>query len=271
MADSFIIDSNGVERRLGAVETNGKLAFSWNIYGDSSKTPLFKRSDWYDQPISKHVVPWVKDQKNTSMCNAFATALAMECSRSLRTLGNTQIRLSPAPIYNAICGGVDQGSTLEAGLRYAMSNGTCPTEFADETDWQARGWKKGWAVAAKEHRVLEVWLCPTFDHIASALLAGYFVIGGTAWGNSDELDAQGFIPNDPAGGLAGGHAYCLVALAKKGNRFGAKAVNSWSDRWGANGRFISPESRFTGQFGSAWAVRSMTIADEELEDVTPIA
>jgi len=271
MSTTYVIDSTGVERALGAKETNGKLSFSWKVYGESPNAPLFKRTEFVDQPISKHIPKWVKNQLASSMCNPFATTLAMECSRSLRTLGQTHIRLSPAPIYAAICGGVDQGSTLEDGLRYAMSNGTCPTEYADETDWQAKAWKKGWAAAAKENRVLEAWLCPTPDHIASALLSGYFVVCGNAWGNSDAIDSNGWISDDPAGGVAGGHAYCLVAVAKRGSKIGFKAINSWGEQWGANGRFIAPESRFTGQFGAAWAVRSMTVADAELEDITPIA
>ena len=102
------------------------------------------------------------------------------------------------------------------------------------------------------------------------MFAGFPVICGNAWGNSDNIDANGWISDDPAGGVAGGHAYCLVALAKRGNKWGAKAVNSWGEEWGAKGRFIAPEARFTGQFGSAWAVRSMTIADAELDGVVPI-
>ena len=56
----------------------------------------------------------------------------------------------------------------------------------------------------KRFRVLEWYECPTFDHIMSALFAGFVVQSGTMWYDNYNPGPDGWLPS-PAG-RAGGHA-----------------------------------------------------------------
>ena len=99
-------------------------------------------------------------------------------------------------------------------------------------------------------------MCPTFDHLASALQCGFFVIEGLMWRDNFRVDSDGWLPSRGAGG-AGGHALLGYGLAERGGVWGARTRNSWSAQWGANGNCVIPEPLFGSQIGGFWAIRAM--------------
>lgn len=248
--NSFIDDS-GHERFLGNIDA--PLAGLWPVYGDGgpTRTPMIPRAQW--KPCSMEgFLPPVHDQDGIGMCNASATVAGMEACRALQ--GLPYVQLSGGHLYGRINDGRDRGSLLEDGLREAMAGGVCTTATVPYLNWRSR--PAAAAEEAKRYRVLEAWLCPTFDHLASALQCGFFVIEGLMWRDNFKVDGDGWLPTRGAGG-AGGHAVLGFGLAERGGVWGARTRNSWSEQWGARGNCVIPETLFGTQIGGMWALRAM--------------
>jgi hypothetical protein len=88
--------------------------------------------------------------------------------------------------------------------------------------------------AARQEGLLAGWEHAfTLEQALSALVR-QAVIVGTVWtGGMDEPDSAGFL-RPKTGRYRGGHEYALIGLDVK--RRTVTMVNSWSSRWGANGR-----------------------------------
>jgi hypothetical protein len=108
--------------------------------------------------------------------------------------------------------------------------------------------------------VLEAYLCPTFDHCFSAVLEGFDLVSGIWWYDSyARSDADGWLP--APGGRKGGHAVHGYRPTYRGNEYGIAHKNSWTPRFGVNGRCVFPERCYQAHdIGGWWAVRS--IVDE---------
>jgi hypothetical protein len=246
-----ILLPDGTTRKLGNNEPPAGLCKSWPIYGDSPKTPLIRREDWKPIDLSRFM-PEIKDQNGVGACNAFATISIVEGCRAQQ--GLPYVRLSPGYLYGRINGGVDRGSMLEDALDWMTQHGTVTAETVKELDWRAR--PANAVDESKKYRVLEAYLCPTFEHIASALQCGFFVNVGLMWYNTDTPDSDGWLPTSGRGG--GGHALARSSLDYRNGVWGAGGPNSWSRKWGKDGYCVIPESRFGRQIGGFWAVRSVT-------------
>lgn len=267
MADDlkeFELD-NGMVVRLGNVKPPDGLASAWPTFGAVPNTPMIPRSEWRDRidasgkgPDVGWTMPYVMDQTNIGMCNPAATASAMESCRAKQ--GLKVRKLSAGDLYRRICfNGRDSGSLLEDGIRVAMAEGLPTTDTCPFLDW-----KHDFAAAAperKQNKVLEAFVCPTFDACVSAVLSGFDLISGIEWANSYfNPGADGWLPA-PAGN-AGGHAiHGLKATYKStsnGTTFGIWHKNSWTPSWGLDGMFVIPEFAYEGQVGGWWAVRAVT-------------
>ena len=124
-------------------------------------------------------------------------------------------------------------------------------------------WKKGQSRAGvlvnqrKPYRVVEAYLCTSFDAMASALQQGFFIHEGLMWRDNFDPDSQGWLPARGAGG-AGGHALLGYGLAKRSDgTWGIRTRNSWSATWGQAGDCIIGETLFNSQIGGWWAVRAV--------------
>ena len=256
---SEIIDKAGEQRKLGCILDN-RLTAVWPVFGEgATKGLLLPRSQW--KPTTKRVL-WAPKKKRNQLdqgkCNFEAICYGIEGIR--RQTGMPEVWLNSSWGYGHINNGVDQGSSLEAGMAFAMKQGTCSTNFFPDGDWRTR--PNGAEKDALRYRVLEAWYCPTFDHMASAVQAGFPVVIGIVWGNSDGVDSNNWMDNNPAGGSAGGHALCRLQLQNDGQRWGLDGPNSWGN-WERDGYCIIPESRFSG-FTGHWAIRSVVVNDDEL-------
>jgi hypothetical protein len=256
-------DPAGIERMLGDLGFSTTPNRAWNKFGTSEETKLVKRSDWQlrdgisDRPA---IGPTrIKNQGQTNECNAFAICYAMEAVR--RVSGGSDIPLSPGYIYGNINYGHDNGSLLEDGLAWVLRNGTVPANVVAELEW--RVFPPNAPDIAQNFRVLEWWLCPTFEEMGTAVQYGFPVVFGIPWGPEEAIDNNGWLPDDPAGGVAGGHAMCAMGVVKKGQNWGLLTINSWGEGWGRNGWHIVPERRFKNQMfgGGAWACRVVTVED----------
>lgn len=249
-----IIDDTGHERFLGNLVPLTALMESWPTYGDTAQTPMVPRSRWKefcDPSNELHpFLPPVHDQDGIGMCNASAACAALEFRRALQ--GLPAVKLSGGDLYGRINGGQDRGSLLEDGMRALMRDGVASVEVISYLDWRSR---KATAADRGRYKVLEAFICPTFDHCMSAVIAGFSLVSGIMWHSNYTPGADGWLPR-PAG-RAGGHAVMGYAPACRGNEFGIWHLNSWGTGWGRNGRVVFPEASYTGPVGGWWAIRSV--------------
>jgi hypothetical protein len=257
MGAPIIMDQTGQPRKLGNVARAAGLAHRWRTYGDVRTTPLFPRSQW-DQllrpdPAAEPYLPPVKDQGQVGQCNGDATASAVECCRAEQ--GLNFVLLSGADLYGQINHGVDDGSTLEDGLRAATQTGIGTAATAGQI-WRP-GLPPAPAAERARFRVTEAFLCPTFDHAFSAVAAGFKLISGVIWFDGYAVDAEGWLALRQAG-ESGGHAVFGFAPTKRGAGYGIWHQNSWGPRFGRSGRCVFPEQLYAaGMIGGWWAVREV--------------
>lgn len=262
--NEHVLDDGRVVK-FGNLVPTAAPSSGWPIYGSVPNTPIVPRSEWKDAigtdtgPETGWPLPYVHDQTDIGMCNASATASAMESTRAKQ--GLKVRKLSAGDLYRRICfRGQDSGSLLEDGVRVAMAEGLPTVETCPYLDW-----RDNFTAAAPErsqNRVLEAFLCPTFDACMSAVLSGYDLISGIMWYDSYRpTAATGFWLPRPSGG-AGGHAVHgfkgTWRNAGAGVEFGIWHKNSWRSSWGLNGCCVFPEASYAGPVGGWWAVRSVT-------------
>lgn len=254
----YIVDDNGEMRFLGNIEPKDvQVKVKWPVYGDTATTPLIPKSKWddycitIDQAIESFFLPPVHDQNGVGMCNASATTAAMEARRAKQSLD--YIKLSSGDLYGRINGGYDGGSLLEDGLRESMNKGVSSINTVPYLEW--RNISNG-AVERPKYRVLEAFLCPTFEHVFSAAAGGCDIISGILWYSNYTPDSDGWLPSPY--GQAGGHAVYGFAPTKRGNTYGIIHQNSWG-QWGykRRGFCVFPESVYNNAIGGWWAVRSV--------------
>ena len=247
------VDDQGITRHLGNLEA--PLRFSWDISGGGVIIP---RSQWRETDLSAFVSP-IKNQKNTSSCNAFSSINCMEACR--RMAGLRDVLLSPANLYGRINGGRDQGSYLEDAIKVLAGEGVCSAATVPELSWQPSTWPASWKSEALSYKAEEWSWTPGFDGLASAIQRGEFCNMGLLWyQNYNPARGQGgWITTRPSNQL-GGHAVCGCGLIKhpSGDGWGIKFPNTWGLEWGEDGFGILPEPALNNKIGGFWTVRSVT-------------
>ncbi len=261
-----IIDDQGIERFLGNVEPPHGLMMSWPVYGDASTVPLIPRSEWpaliaaQGNDFYSPYLPYVHNQQNVSQCNCDAATAMLEALRSQQ--GLPFVKLSAADLYGRINGGYDRGSFLEDALRELVGKGV-GTAATSGLIW-SRSTKYASPEERTQFKILEAWLCPTFDHCMSAVLCGFFINSGIMWYSNYKPDADGWLPSRGSGG-GGGHAVMGYKGRMRDGKFGIAHQNSWTDSFGIQGKCVFPETSYGREIGGCWAVRS--VVSEDLQEI----
>lgn len=247
---------DGTVRRLGNIMPPAGLTRAWKIYGDTPNTPM-RTWEEIDAAIAASPGPeddyvqYVHDQDGVGQCNCDATAGAAEAQRARQ--GLDFVKLSAADLYDRINGGSDRGSLLEDALQEMTTRGIGTADTAGLI------WKRGMRTAPDSERgrfrALEAFLCPTFQHVASAGCEGFDLISGISWASNYTPDGEGWLPKPR--GNAGGHAIHGYKPTKRGNTRGIWHQNSWGPGWGLQGRFVIPEWCYDQSIGGWWAIRVM--------------
>ena len=258
-----IVPPDGSVKKLGNIPKQPTLLTA-PVYGTVPNTPLVPESEWKDR-IDEMGNDWtdpflgpVHDQNGYGMCNASATASAMEYQRAVQ--GLPYVPLSGGDLYMRIAwGGQDNGSTLEDGIKAAMQDGIASVPVVPYLDW--RGENPGAREDRKKYRVLEAFLCPSGAHVMSAVLNKFSIVSGIWWYDSyQRLDQDGWLPR-PSGGRGGHavHGYKPAYRTVNGQtQYGVRHKNSWTVQWGLRGLCVFPLSVYQSpEIGGWWAVRSV--------------
>lgn len=252
-SEFVLAGQDGKTYRLGRLPRKSGRGEVYPVFGERGKTRLWPRDEW--KPIDfGHCVPEVLDQDGQNACCAFASVQAVHVARAIA--GAPYVRLSAGNLYGRINGGSDTGAVLGDAIKALEVIGVCRASIIDMYTWRQSRWPADWKKDAPRFRVLEAWDCPSFDHVASAILCGFPVCLGVFVGRNFRVQSDGWLADYTGGG--GGHAMCGIGLACHESRktWGVAVVNSWGKDWGVNGMAIVPESYFKySPFTDAWAVR----------------
>lgn len=258
-------------RRLGNIRPMAKDTDHWRakgVYGDFPNQPMLPRSQW--RPYSMRKWVWdILDQDGVGACNAFCTVTTIHGTRARQGLKHR--RISAGYLYGNINGQTDDGSALDDALKWMHDHGSPWETTVGMLEWRRRQWAPGAAEEAKQNLILEAYWCPTFDHLASAVLSGYFCNTGIWWGQNDGVDSNGFLNPSPRG-QRGGHSIPAVGLFPyKGNLWAYETANSWGTNWGDNGYAKIPETRVSsdGMSSGMWAVCAVSVP-EVPDDLPPL-
>ena len=241
-------------RRLGCILNIS--SFAHKLRSIDETISLIPRSEWTFVSLNQERLR-CQDQGNQGSCNAAAATCVVEACRFMA--GMSSVPLSRGNLYGQINGGRDEGSLLGDALEALASRGVVPNSVIGDMIWRGELWPEGWEVQAKDYRVLEAYYCPTFDHMATALLNGYLVDFGIMVGDRFVPNLDGWLP-DYQGGY-GGHAMAGFGLSQRGDGvWGIETSNSWGVGWGKDGWCYVPESYFeNGWWADGWAVRAAVV------------
>lgn len=226
----------------------------------------------------------VEDQGNLGSCTGNAGDNAFKI-RDLLVTGDffNGSRLALYYWAREIDGDVseDNGSELRTMAQVLAKKGVPP-----ETDWPYITSKfaikppanvdadAAKSVATKYYRVDGNTPTETLNNIKAAISTNYPVMFGfDVYNNFFDIDSSGNMPMG-AGGLAGGHAVCVVGYDDThANIDGSKGAlfikNSWGSGWGANGYFWMPYNYViiaNDNVGDAWEI----IDESDFVPVPPI-
>lgn len=254
-----IVDELGVVRYLGNLYPTTPVSYGWKEFGAIPSQKIIPRSEWDDlvPDEADNYHPAVDlskthDQDGIGMCNASSVARLVEVCR--KAAGLEHVSISGGDIYRVISGGYDRGSMLEDGMERIHNVGALPTSICPYLEWRK---DYGQANVRKQYRVLELAVCPTFDHFYSALIQGWFGVAGVMWYNNYKTDSKGWLPVGGAGG-GGGHALMTYKPTRRGKLYGTWENNSWTGQWGLNGTCVIPEPGYRGNVGGWWVGKLVT-------------
>lgn len=256
-----ITDSLGETRFLMPLESM-KVTKAFKVFGDDAGSPDLIPIDQRVPCDMNGAIELIKDQDGVGQCNCEATVYCAEGTR-VQT-GLKYVELSAANLYGRINGGRDAGSMLEDAIKEINANGVCKATTVGRVEWHPNKWPASWKEEAKQFKILEWWWCPTTAHMFSAIQRGFFCNLGVMWGSSDSPDADGWLP-DHVSGRTGGHAICRCSIVNRNGKWGLGGPNSWSTKWGKEGRMIISEARLKAEennFGW-WAARAVTYSNSD--------
>lgn len=205
--------------------------------------------DIKDLPESQRVAEWmqIEDQSQQAACQGHSRTSAEEVAIYRQTEGSIlQLSRQFAHITSQVIDGIrgDRGSTMEGGARASQKYGSCLEELAPYTGRYYTQFSQSAYDDAKKRTLTTYQRLGNYDQTLRWIVHGVGgVVIGIGWNGTCEPDGQGRIQNYRSGG--GGHALALLDWTKQHTDAGGRPYidmfNSWSRRWGRNGRaFIAP-------------------------------
>ncbi len=200
-------------------------------------------------PESANIASWcqIEDQMQQGSCQGNARTSAEEVAIYRQTEGQViQLSRQFAYITSQKVDGIrgDNGSTMEGGAKASQTVGSCLETLAPYTGKYYTTFSQEAYDNAAEHKLTRRVRLENYDQVLRWQVWGVGgCVIGISWNSSMEPNDQGRIESYRQGG--GGHALGLLDWTRKytdsSGRPYLQMFNSWSKRWGFEGRaFISP-------------------------------
>ena len=210
--------------------------------------PIIPRSEWKPFKRVRNEVP-ILDQGQVGSCNAHGFASAL--MRARVASGQSQVLLSASMLYALINGGRDAGSAPEDAAKAVVSTGICLDSEVPEGFYRSEDIGAGPRTTAARFKVPAdaMYQVSSFDELVSALMSNYRVAFTVrVAGNWNQFDANG---SPPFYRGQGNHVTCdddSLAQLPSGE-WVVPSRNSWTPRWGNNGRYNFREAASENQSG----------------------
>lgn len=190
------------------------------------------RSQW--KPISfKDAYPFkILDQGQHGSCVGHGTGTA--ANKVWQRNGGAPHTFSSCWIYGMINGGRDAGASIVAALHSLQRDGVCFEEEVPEGMVYASRFPAQARETAKRFTGWRGYTCETIDELVSGLLNGGMPVYGVTVGGAFQSYSAGWIS---VGWGPANHCVTADGLIEEGGVWGLDSINSWSARWGAEGRF----------------------------------
>ncbi len=238
------------KRALGLKLAKPRL--KWTEFGSTPNTPLIPRMNWKPVDLSAFLPP-VHDQDGIGQCASSSACTVLEACR--RQAGLPYVYLSAGDLYGRVNGGRDDGSLLEDNMAEMSGGGVAPVSASSPYLWR-RG-QTAPASTRAPYRVVEAYLCTSFDAMASAVQQGFVVQTGLLWYPNFEPDRNGRLPKRGVGS-PGGHALCVAGIEQwEDGTWSLILRNSWGPGFGRAGNCSAPENLFDNEIGGWWALRAV--------------
>jgi hypothetical protein len=253
MNDLVIVDNTGTVRHLGKHRPTAQRLAGFQKFRDTIK--VVPKKDW--KVVSRQDVfdaSWIEDQNGYSSCVSESTCSGVEKSIFLNT--QSRVRLSRGVLYAQINGGRDQGAFITDALDRMKDTGTCLWETSGRTPFFKNQIPREAWDEAKRFTISEAYHLTSFEEMMSAIQLGYLVVFGFMVGSAtDRLDQYGVAGHVRGPGNHAVHADGCNLLPD--GRWVLDMVNSWSVRWGRQGRAYLDEKHFQGIDPDAFAIRAV--------------
>ncbi|MFO0863553.1 MAG: hypothetical protein U0744_02645 [Gemmataceae bacterium] len=205
---------------------------------------LVPRDQW--RPINRRDVfppgdQWTFDQDGHGSCVGQGAVGGLMRARS--DAGMPYVKLSPTALYAQINGNSDNGAIIGDSLEALKRTGTITFEKFPQSKIYVSQLPAGWRDEAARFKVVDAFITPSFDEIASAIQLGYICVIGVHVGNNfDNFTGEGV-----AGVASGQGNHCVMADGMKrlaNGKWALDVQNSWGTRWGDQGRYLQSEDHF---------------------------
>jgi hypothetical protein len=191
--------------RLGCLPRTTKPGETCPLF--SSRVQVIPEGEWEERSKAITLRPMVREvlnQKSVGSCASESKDGA--AAIGMASAGLPHVTFNPYGTYHFVNGGRDQGSTLDANLKFGRENGCFPEAVWPRSNgWQRRPDEAAMAEARK-YRIVEYYDILTVDEFVTALLLGIPVTYG-----------------------AKGHA--VTAVAHLHSRNAPLIINSWGETW----------------------------------------
>jgi len=213
--------------------------------GSTQPLPDIPESEWreFNYTDNPSFPVKIKDQGQSNGCNGHAAATCSEVARWIA--GMPYEELSPWYIYANLCRGWDTGSSISDALQFLVSKGVCNSKHVPYGTINPSRIKPDATTDAIKHRIEIGHTLTSFrDLCISAQLRQPFNFSISVNTGFNSLDKNGCPSN-----ISGSHNHAVmggIGMKRVGGQWFILWQNSWSIRWGMNGRAWLSEKNLEG-------------------------
>lgn len=233
--ETIVDPFTGEVRVLGTMPTEKGLLMAAPLWSQETATPLIPEAEWPNYAFDIDPAPLaIKDQDSKGACNGHAAALTLEMARW--AVGHEHVGLSAWFIYAILCNGRDVGSNIGEALKLLEETGTSTEATMPYGEINPARIPAAAKAEAPRFKITTGQRIETFDEMVTACILREPMNFSLRVGNNfNDLDSEG-APGVGRG--PGNHAVTCYGGLKMSKKWGVmlKMWNSWSQRWGVNGK-----------------------------------